>query len=441
MRILRSIAVVVVVCSIAAGAEKQLKPGESEIYNDVAKDLASADFAKALTDLDAWRQKFPNSDFTDERSALYLQTWAGLGQPAKVLDAAGELMAKGLETAFPAPGGQATVIRVLYNAVSAIAQMPNPSPAEIATGGEAAHQLLNYDQPVPGVAADKWAEVRADMRQKAESALLYLAMVPGIRAMAKQPPDCPAAESAYTKALAGYPDKTVLSYELGWALNCEAKALPEKLAPAVYEFERAAVIDPSLGNPKNDKKKIQTFGDTAYVRLHGSEEGLDQLKQQVKQSALPPPGFQIATATEIAEAARQKFENNNPQVALWMKIKGALSDTDGEEYFETQLKGAAVPQLKGMLISAKPACRPKELLVAVRVPDAQSAPQPEITLQLDKPLAGKPEPQTEVYWQGVPAAFTRDPFMLTFATETDKVQGLKTTPCSTGTPARKGGVK
>jgi hypothetical protein len=287
--------------SIAAAAEKQLKPGESEVYNEAIKDLTANNFAKALLDLDTWRQKYPDSDFNDERSALYVQTYAGSNQPAKALDTAGELLSKDLNTAFPQP----TIIRLLYNAVWAISQIANPTPAELTTGAKAAHQLMAYDQPLPGVTAEKWNEARADMRDRAAAALLYIAMLPGIQAMAKQPPDCAAAESAYSKALSDYPEKAALSYELGRALNCEAKTVPEKQSPAVYEFLRAATIDPTLGNPGNDKKKIQTFADNAYIRLHGSNEGLEQLRSQVKESPLPPPNFEIESATKIAETKRQ----------------------------------------------------------------------------------------------------------------------------------------
>lgn len=432
MNVLRSIAVMAIVCSLAPAAEKQLKPGESEIYNDVARDLSATNFAKALTDLDTWRQKFSDSDFKDERSALYIQTYAGLNQPAKVLDTAGDLIGKDLDPLI--------TIRVLYNAAWAIGQLPNPSTEQIAAGSKAARRLLEYDQPPPGIPADKWAEVRADMRDKAGSALLYLAMLPGIQAMAKQPPDCAVADAAYTKALGEYPDKTVLSYELGRALNCESKTQPEKQSAAVYEFLRAAVVDPSLGNPKNDRKKIQSFGDSAYLRLHGSDEGLEQLKQQVKESALPPPDFRIKSAGEIAEEMEKKFEQDNPQLALWMKIKAKLLDTSDDDYFVKQLKDSAVPQLKGTLIDARPACRPKELIVAiVAIPlaDAGKAPQPEITLKLDKPLTGKPGLETEVEWEGVPSAFTREPFMLTMDTVAGKIEGLKTTPCAPAAPARR----
>jgi hypothetical protein len=438
MTILRWIAIIATSYSVAAAAEKQLKPGESDVYNEVVKDLSAANFAKALTDLDTWRQKNPDSDFNDERSALYVQTYAGSNQPAKTLDTAGDLLSKDLTTTFPGPAGQPTIIRLLYNAVWAISQIANPSPAELTNGAKAARQLMAYDQPLPGVTAEKWNEARADMRERAAAALLYIAMLPGIQAMAKQPPDCAAAESAYRTALTEYPEKAALSYELGRALNCEAKTMPEKQSPAVYEFLRAATIDPTLGNPGNDKKKIQTFADNAYIRLHGSNDGLDRLRSQVKESPLPPADFKISTATEIAEAKRQEFEKDNPRLSLWMKIKGALSDSNGEQYFAGELKDSAVPQLKGTLMEAKPECRPTELLVAVPLPDQQQSAPVEIRLKLDKPLAGKPALKTEFQWEGVPSAFTREPFLLTMDAETGKLQGLPTTPC---TPPAKNGTR
>jgi hypothetical protein len=429
MRIVRWICVFTAFCS-AAAAEKQLKQGESEGYNEVVKDIGVPNFPKAIADLDAWRQKYPDSDFKDERSALYIQAYAGANQPAKTLDTAGELISKDLNAVFTGNGSQATIIRVLYNAVWAISQIANPTPAQLATGENAAHQLMTYDQPLPGVSTEKWTEVRNDMREKAKAALLYIAMLPGIQAMAKQPPDCPAAESAYSKALVDYPEKAAISYELGRALNCEAKTMPEKQPPAIYEFLRAATIDPTLGDPRNDKKKIQTFADSAYVRLHGSDEGLDHLRRQVKESPLPPADFKIATAAEIADATQAEFEKNNPQLALWMKVKGALSESNGEQYFDGQLKDAAVPRLKGVLVEAKPACQPKELLVAVPLPGMQQPPRAEITLKLDKALPGKPELNMEFQWEGVPSAFTKEPFMLTMDAEAAKMTGLKTTPCT-----------
>jgi len=62
-----------------------------------------------------------------------------------------------------------------------------------------------------------------------------------------------------------------------------------------------------------------------------------------------------------------------------------------------------------------------------------------VTLKLDAGVSGKPETGTEIQWEGVPSAFSKEPFMLTMDTEKAKVEGLKTTPCAA--PARTGAAK
>ena len=123
-----------------------------------------------------------------------------------------------------------------------------------------------------------------------------------------------------------------------------------------------------------------------------------------------------------------------------MKIRAQLEDTNADQYFQGQLKDAAVPQLTGTLVEAKPACRPRELFVAVPLPGAQKPLKAEISLKLDKPLGGQPELDSEFRWEGVPSAFTKEPLMLTMDTELAKISGLKTTPC-TATPAGPGSKK
>jgi hypothetical protein len=413
--------------------QKQYKDNaEYDVYNAVAKDIGANNFAQAITDLDTWKQKYAESDYKDDRALLYVRAYSGANQPGKALDVAGELLSKDVDTAF-APQD---AIALLYTASSAIMRTPNPTPAQLEIGAKAARALVAYDKMPPGMAAPAWQQARGDLQRIGNAALLFIAILPGEQAMMKQPPDCAIAEPVFVKALSQFPDKSLISYELGRALSCQ-KDKPEKLMQALYEFERAAVIDPTLGEPKNDPKKIQTFADNTYIKIHGSDEGLAQLKEQVKQSPLPPAGFSVKTATEIATEKQAEFEKSNPQLALWMKIKGALADTNGDQYFETQLKNAAVPPLKGMLVEARPACRPKELLVAIPLPDAQGAPRAEITLKLDKPLTGKPEPNSEFHWEGVPSGFNKDQFMLTMDTESAKVEGLASTPCAGAAPAKK----
>jgi len=415
--------------------QKNYKEGEYEIYNEVTKDFTGNNFTKAIADLDTWKQKCPVSDYSGDREVLYLKSYMGAKQYGKAVDQAGELLSKGLDTVFSNPKeGPGQMLQILYNATAAVPAVANPTSEELSIGDKVAHQLMSFDRRPDGVSDADWAKLKSDLQGPAKAALLFLAILPGNQAMMKQPRDCAAAEVAYAKALADYPDNATISFNMGTALACL-----KKNAAAVYAFERAAVLDPTLGGTK-DPKQTQSTADGAYTRVHGSDEGLEQLKQQVKQSPLPPPGFTIKTATQILDEKEAEFEKSNPQLALWMKIKGALADTNGAEYFESQLKNSAVPQLRGTLVSAKPACRPKELLVAVPLPDAPQPLQAEITLKLDKPMSGKPEEGTEFHWEGVPISFTPSPFMLTMDVETAKIELLKSTACAAA-PVRTGVTK
>lgn len=422
----------------AQGATSQKKwksDEEYNMFNQVTKDLTDKNPTKALTDLDAWKQKFPESDYKDDRELMYMQAYSDSGQPAKAIDAATPLVSQGLDKVFNDPKtGTAQVIRVLYTVSTSITQVPNPTPEELATADKAAHELASFDTKPEGVPDASWPDARKQLQGFGKAALLNMAARPGLEKMKAK--DCAGAEAEFRKGVEQMPNSSYLAYQLGAALLCQQHDKPEKIPAAIYEFERAAALDPTLDGTSKDPAAVVKYADNAYIKLHGSDEGLAQLKDQAKQGPLPPEGFKIETATEIATKKQAQFEQSNPQLALWMKLKGALSDTNGDQYFQSQLKDAAVPQLRGTLVEAKPACHPKELLVAVPLPDTQGALRPEITLKLDAPLGGKPELNTEFHWEGVPTAFTRDPFMLTMTVEKSKVQGLKETPCSAA-PARR----
>jgi hypothetical protein len=150
----------------------------------------------------------------------------------------------------------------------------------------------------------------------------------------------------------------------------------------------------------------------------------------------PPAGFKIKTATEIATEKEEQFKAQYPQLALWMGIKRQLTTPEGDQYFQSSLKDAQVPKLKGTVMGGKPECRAKEILVAVPEPNQTSTVTAEITLKLDAAVTGKPVAGTEIQWEGVPSAFSKDPLMLTMDTEKAKIEGLKLEPCTVA-PAKK----
>jgi hypothetical protein len=396
----------------AQTAKKYKNQGEYDIYDAVTKDMIARNFTKALADLDTWRKNYPDSDYKDERQLLYVQAYASAKQPGKAIDASQELMARqGLDTA--------STIKLLFTAATAIQQVPSPTVQELSIAGGAARRLQAFDTKPENVSADAWAQALPQLLAAAKDALLYIALLPGVQAM--QANNCGTAEAAFTKALEDRPDSSRAAYELGRAQLCLYKTQPDKASPAIYAFARAAALDPAN----------EAFLEKLFDQYHGRDpEALRQIKEAAAKAPFPPAGFHIQSVADIANEKEAEFEKSNPQLALWMKIKAALAAEDGEQYYASNLAGTEVTQLRGVLLEAKPACRPKELLVAVPLPDAPQPLQPEIALKLDKPLTGKPEIQTEFHWIGAPSAFTKTPFLLTMDVEAGKIEGLKTTPCA-----------
>jgi hypothetical protein len=371
-----------------------------------------------------------------------------------VLEYGSQLMSKDLNAIFNGPGTEQlaglpiklTMVNVLYWVALTASELPDASKDQLALGEKAARALVDFaskyftPENKPADQTDvAWATARADVVSRSRTVMVALALRPGLDAQQKK--DCPSQETAFSKAFAAYPDSGLAAYQLGTTLlTCDADS-PDKVAQGLWEIARAGSLDPAKsGLDAKVVPEIESYLKKIYFRIHGSEEGLDQLKKQAVVSPAPPAGFKIKSATDIAQEQQAEFEAANPQLALWMKIRGQLVDTNGDQYFQGQLKDAAVPQLRGTLVEAKPACHPRELLVAVPLPDATKPLKAEISLKLDKPLGGKPETDTEFRWEGVPTAFTKDPFMLTMETETAKIQAMKTEPCAAA-PARTGAKK
>ena len=478
-RTLKGIAAVAVMCAVvlagtaqharaqAAGGQaaaptaqpqKKVKDqGEYDIYNNVLKDAGAQTWPKLLQDLDTWAQKYPDSDYKDDRLYYYVQGYTGAKQPAKELDIAGQLLAKDLKTVFPDPK---QVLTVLYMTCVNVQQAPAPTPDQTAAGEKAAHALMDF-VPTYFVAANKpantsdadWTKTGKDLSTLADGTLRVIAMRPGMELLQKYTASgnkdtsfCAPAEEALTKALQQLPDAAIIAYNLGRAEYCQRQAKPEKAQVAIFHFARAAVVDPTLGATA-DAKQIQDFVTKAYTGYHGSDEGFAALKELAAKAPFPPADFKIESSTDADARKQKEFQAKYPQLALWLSIKSQLADTNGEKYFDDQLKGSGVPKLKGVVMEARPECRPNQLLVAVPEPDQQGTPQSVITLKLvndEKPdtLAGKPDTgaSVEIQFEGVPAAFTKEPFMLTMDTEKAKISGLNLTPC-TAPPVKKSAPK
>jgi hypothetical protein len=455
---------------------------EYDAYNDVIKDsLANPPNAKKfLADLDSWTQKYPNSDYKDIRSWYYVQAYAANNEIGKALDTAKALVdlgPDGLKDALDSDNAVLSFLVLVSRAAAAQAAAGTATPDQIATGTKTAQLLTDFgkayfapEKKPANRTADEWAQGLKLVTDQAQVTQFQIALFPGASILKKNPTDaatCAAAEEGFKKTLQQYPDSGSLAMQLAAVSRCQQSVTPAKVQQALYLYARALVLpvggmagldanahkaldDCPAGSPATPNQAASCgYLKKIYTAIHGSDEGLAQLKELAAKSPLPPPDFHIKTATEIAAAQEEEFKAKYPQLAMWLGIKGQLADTNGQQYFDGTLKESdmsgpnGTKLLKGTLMSANPACRPKELLVAIPLPDQQGTPVPEITLKLvaedgkPAPLTGKVETGGQIQFNGVPSAFTKEPFMLTLDTDKSKIDGLNVTPCAPP-PARKG---
>jgi len=113
---------------------------------------------------------------------------------------------------------------------------------------------------------------------------------------------------------------------------------------------------------------------------------------------------------------------------LWLSIKTELTGPDGENYFNNTVKGALLPggvdgvrYLTGTLLSAEPATEPSVLVLAI-----SDRITPEVTLRFkdsawkDTHITGPLKLGSVITFEGVPATFTKEPFMVTFDVSTTR---------------------
>lgn len=411
----------------AAPKKKEVKDqAEYDLYNAVQKDLVANNGAQMVKDLDAWKQHNPDSQFKDDRETMYVKAYAMAKEWDKALLKAKELMSQDLDAMFPDPAqGPGEVLGVYYGAVTAASALPNPTPEQLATGVEGAHKILDYKRVPAGVAPDKWTTAKKTLDDAANLLLYRAAVLPAVEADQKH--DLDGGISAWQKAMEQYPSKSVIPYHLG--VDFRAQNKPDQ---AMWQFARAVAMDPTLDGTAK-AADITKFVNTYYHNIHGGDDGLDQIEQQAKVSAMPPAGFHVETAMEIAEAKQKEFETSHPDIALFMKLKATLTSDQGQQYFDSGMKGAQVPELTGTVLESS--CRPKELKVAIPLPDATGPLAPEITLKLvndagaASALPGKAE-SGRITFVGVAEAYTKDPFMLTMTIDKKDIKDLKITPCA-----------
>jgi tetratricopeptide (TPR) repeat protein len=284
------------------------------------------------------------------------------------------------------------------------------------TAEKAANGLLSAEAPA-GTKPEDWQKTK-----KVTDAIAYKTL--GWVSMQRKNFD--PAEQNFIKSLKAEPNSGEVDYWLGSVIYAEKK--PERMGELLFYFARAAGYDGPGAMQPAQRQQAEAYLTKIYAAYHGDTSGLAELKAMAKANASPPADLKVESAAEVANRKEEELKKTNPQLALWLNVKGQLLAPDGQQYFDSSMKGAQVPKLKGWVISGKPALRSKELLVSMEGKDKPA----DVTLKLvgsdgttPAPLTGKPEVGSEIEFEGVGDALSKDPFMVTFNVEKAKITGLK----------------
>jgi hypothetical protein len=399
--------------------EKKVKDqGEYDIFNAAGKET---DPNKQLQLLQQWKEKYPDSDFKQERADTVAMAYDKLKKGPEEL--------KAIQDALAINSKDLTALQLLAKVAGGILTTANPTPDQLTVAEQSSGLLLSnldnfFDASVkPATVTDaQWTKAKGDTQQLALTVQGY--------AKWKQK-DNDSAEAAFRKVLAANGENSQVAMWLASVLYSQ-----KKFSDGLYEYARAAAY---TGPGSLDAKTRQTYADflkKAYEGYHGKDDaGLDQLKQQASAAALPPDGFHIDSVIDIQkkeEGDAAKFAADHPDIAFFRTLREALKGDNGQNYFDSGVKDALIPpqdgafkQFKAHVVSQP---SPKELVLAL---DDQNG---DVTLVFDPPLKAKIDPGAEISFAGAPEAFTKDPFNLKFKVERENVTGL---PKEAGAPARK----
>ena len=138
-----------------------------------------------------------------------------------------------------------------------VAAIPSPTPAQFETGERRHARCRSLCRRSSRRRTNRRVQDRRSVERRTRprwkksprTPRCLIASKPGADAMTRMPPrrtqkGLRDKRRKHKKALQQFPDGAAIAYQLGRAFRCQQQASPEKVPMAIYEFARAAAIDP-----------------------------------------------------------------------------------------------------------------------------------------------------------------------------------------------------
>lgn len=401
--------------SMAAWAQDAATQGQPGYKDRAEYDLAQSanteqDPNKKLGLLQQWQEKYPDSQLKQQRYAMMLATYQALNRAPDMIKTAGLMVADDPKN-------------LLANYwLTILGISPDTSPEALDRAEKAANALMSADKPANVSDAD-WEKQKRLNERLAHRTLGFVAY---------SRKDNQKAEDEFAKVLQIEPNDPQVSYWMGVSVQNEKNVARYPIA--LFHYARAASLT-SADWPEASRKQVQATTEAFYAKYHGSKNDLDKLYAAAKASALPPEGFTVVSIADLDKeriAKEEEAAKNNPELVAFKNLKALLTAENGQQQFDSQVKGSQLPKFRGKLVSQSPETRPKQLVIAVEDPT-----KPDVTLNFETPLPGKADPGTTLEFVGVAQSFNKEPFMITMDAERKNLTGWP----AAAAPASKGGAR
>lgn len=384
----------VIVCALLLAASaafpspqegKEKQPKDMAEYELINKTFKETDPATKLQLLAEWKEKYPESDYKEDRLRLVMRTHQQAGKLPDAINGAKEVLAQ-----FPGDFEANLTIATLTPAIG------GESADVLATGEKAASSLISAGKPA-NLTDEQWNSVKGQILTTAHQTLGWVHM---------QRKDNVKAEGEMKTVLGMNPNLGQVSYWLGNVVLAQGD--PDKNELALFSFARACMHEGEGALPAEGRKQVCDYLSTVYGKYAGTQEGLDTLKQAALKQPLPPAGMVIESASVREFKAEEARRKANPLLYKFLDLRAALTGATGDRTW-AELQGKMTPQggLE-LYVLGVDSDRPQVVNLGSQ-PDGPV----EVVLNLENRLRAAPARGSKFKFEGVASNLVKSPFKLT----------------------------
>lgn len=369
-------------------------------YNAYMAAIQTQDPTAKAAALESFLSQYPNTVMKEDVLELLMRTYQQLNNIDKTMEAANRVL--------QANPNNVTALALLSYLHRVRAQGGGPNAAQDLAqaadfGEKGLAALPNYQKPENMSDAD-FAKLKAQL------AGIFNASV-GLRKLQdKQYKDAEQNLQDAVNALApNDPSAFSLVYPLALAYLNNPQPTQDEQLSGIWYIARASNLAPT----PQYKQQIGQFGRSKYIKYHGGDDGWNDVLTAATSSPTPPQGWTIKPAPTPAEQAANMCAQKTPDKMSFDEIQFILTSGNQQcsDTVWNAIKDKPLALGGGKVITATAT----EITVAESYDDINAQPpKADITLTMAGEMPAKliPKEGTTIDFQGKPASFTPNPFMM-----------------------------